>query len=258
MQDFVSPSPARLRPWRDALLALLVAGLILVVASAAGYAAGMLFDAWTAFDTPRAFAAGEPEALTTSRLAFYLIVFQAVTVALVFVASRRFGTAEAPLLRFEMPRAGATTLAVAALVQISVAMLYAKFVYSMDPQAFGHDLGLFAELMKSRTWWLLLIAAGIGAPLAEECLFRGFLYGTLKRTPFATSGATVITSVLWALLHASYSPYGLIAIGLTGFYFAYLREKTGTVLTSMVCHGAYNSLIVLALAFAPEGALPPG
>ena len=64
----------------------------------------------------------------------------------------------------------------------------------------------------------------------------------------ASSGAALVTAVMWALLHANYSVYGLVAITLIGLYLAWLRERTGTLLTPIVCHGAYNSLIVLALA----------
>jgi membrane protease YdiL (CAAX protease family) len=63
---------------------------------------------------------------------------------------------------------------------------------------------------------------------------------------------------MWALLHANYSIYGLTAITLIGIYLALIRERTGTLLTPIVCHGAYNSLIVLILAFAPNSSLITG
>ena len=70
------------------------------------------------------------------------------------------------------------------LALLALAGIYGGLVYSVDKQAFSHDIEPFAEMMKSQTWWLLLLAAGVGAPLAEECLFRGLLYGALRRTPF--------------------------------------------------------------------------
>jgi membrane protease YdiL (CAAX protease family) len=63
---------------------------------------------------------------------------------------------------------------------------------------------------------------------------------------------------MWALLHANYSIYGLAAITLIGIYLALIRERTKTLLTPIVCHGAYNSLIVLVLAFAPNSSLVSG
>ena len=79
----------------------------------------------------------------------------------------------------------------------------------------------------------MVLAAGVGAPLAEECLFRGLLYGALRRSPLGAIGAAVVTAVMWALLHTSYSVYGLVAITLIGLYLAYVRERTGTLLTPM-------------------------
>jgi membrane protease YdiL (CAAX protease family) len=112
--------------------------------------------------------------------------------------------------------------------------------------------------MKARTWWLVLIAAGIGAPIAEECLFRGLMFGTLRRTSLGIGGAAAVSAILWALLHANYSIYGVTAITLIGIYLALVRERTGSLLTPIVCHGAYNSLIVLVLAFAPNSSLVTG
>jgi membrane protease YdiL (CAAX protease family) len=63
---------------------------------------------------------------------------------------------------------------------------------------------------------------------------------------------------MWALLHAHYSVYGIAAITLIGIYLALVREKTGTLLTPIVCHGVYNSLIVLILAFAPNSSAVTG
>ena len=134
-------------------------------------------------------------------------------------------------------------------------MLTARSYLAFDKNALRHDMQPFAEMMKSRTWWLVLIAAGIGAPLAEECLFRGLLYGALRRTPFGFTGAAArhrrhVGGAARQLFDLR--PGRDHAIGL---YLALLRERTGTLLTPIVCHGAYNSLIVLVLAFAPDGSL---
>ena len=244
--------------WSSAALVLAVALAIVLIAAAAGFGAAAAFDAWARIDEPRAFAAGEIPALLTARVSFSLVAFQCITVLLVFVANVRLRLPDTWFIRFGMPRGGITTLFIAVLTLLALAAIYGGLIYAFDKEAFGHDIGSFAELTKSRTWWLLLLAAGVGAPLAEECLFRGLLYGALRRTPFGLAGAALVTAVMWALLHANYSVYGLVAITLIGLYLALLRERTGTLLTPIVCHGAYNSLIVLALAFAPDSFLSVG
>jgi membrane protease YdiL (CAAX protease family) len=191
-------------------------------------------------------------------VAISLFAFQLVTILLVVVASLALDRSSGPFLRFGMPRGGFRTLALAALGLMVLAFAYGGFVFALDKSAFHQDINPFADLMKARSWWLVLIAAGIGAPIAEECLFRGLLYGALRRTPLGIAGAAAATAIMWALLHANYSIYGLAAITLIGIYLALIRERTKTLLTPIVCHGAYNSLIVLVLAFAPNSSLVSG
>ena len=56
---------------------------------------------------------------------------------------------------------------------------------------------MFDELL---LFWLAFPAC-IGAPLAEELVFRGQLFAALARSRAGFSGATLITSALWSLLH---------------------------------------------------------
>jgi membrane protease YdiL (CAAX protease family) len=247
-----------MRSWANAAFALAVAMAIVLLATVAGFGAAAVFDALTQADAPRAFAAGEKAALLTARVSTSLIAFQCVTLLSVLIANARLRLPGVPFLRFGMPQGGIRTVVIAAVGHVAFAGLYGWLVFTLDNEAFGHDMAPFAELMKSRTWWFLWLAAGIGAPLAEECLFRGFLYGALRRTRVAAFGAALITAVTWAALHANYSVYGLLAITIIGLYLAFLRERTGTLLTPIVCHSAYNSLIVLTLAFAPNSWIVTG
>ena len=251
-------APHALLPWKSVAIVAAACVGIVILGSLSGFGATALFDVWTRLDEPRAFAAGETEALLTSRVAVSLFAFQIVTVLLVLLANAVLARRDGSFLHFAMPRGGVTTLVLATLGLIAIAFVYGGFVFAMDKDAFRHDISPFADLMKARTWWLVLIAAGIGAPIAEECLFRGLLYGALRRTALGIGGAAAITAILWALLHASYSAYGIAAITLIGIYLALVREKTGTLLVPMVCHGFYNSMIVLILAFAPNSSLVTG
>lgn len=253
------PVENRIRTWATVAAAGVLAVAIILIASSAGYAAARAFDTWSGIHEARAFAAGEPEALFTGRVASSLFAFQIVTIVSVLGASilfRRF--AGMTFLRFGMPPGGWKTLVLAVVALVSLATVFAALVLAFDPNALRHDLQPFAEMMQSRTWWLILIAAGIGAPLAEELLFRGLIFGALRQSPLGFSGSALITAASWALLHANYSVYGLAAIGFIGVYLAWLRERTGTLVTPMVCHGAYNSLIILLMAFAPSTSLATG
>ncbi len=248
-----------IQTWKAVAVTAAIAVAIVVLATAAGYGAALAFDVWSEIHEPRAFAAGELEALFTARVAASLFAFQIVTVGLVLLvdANRRHMTGEG-LLSFRMPRGGIKTLILAAIGLISLATCFASLVFVFNPEALRHDLQPFAEMMKSRTWWLILLAAGVGAPLAEELLFRGLIFGALRQSALGFAGATVITALSWSLLHANYSVYGLAAITLIGIYLAWLRERTGGLLAPIICHGAYNSLIIFLMVLAPDGALGSG
>ena len=232
---------------------------IILLATAAGHAAAALFDVLSEIHEPRAFAAGEIESLITARVAASLFAFQAVTVICVLLvnAYRRRVTGSS-LLNFSMPRGGLRTLALAVVALIALATCFASLVLFFNPEALRNDLQPFAEMMRSRTWWLILLAAGVGAPLAEELLFRGLIFEALRRSPFGFIGAMVISALCWALLHANYSAYGLGAIALIGLYLAWLRERTGSLLAPIVCHSIYNSLIIALMVMTPDSSLSAG
>ena len=72
-----------------------------------------------------------------------------------------------------------------------------------------HDLRPFKDMLHSDAFWLMLTVIGIGAPLSEELLFRGFLFSGLAKSKLGLLGAGVLTSLLWTLLHLGYSIFGL-------------------------------------------------
>ncbi len=251
-----------LKPWVKPALAVLATLTILVAAMTAGWAGGVLFDLYHQVDHPRAFAADEPQLLTTLRLATFLFAFQAVVIALTLAAARRFDArfsapvdqgerAPVELLSFRRPAGGPGLVALAILGLIAAAALFALFVYTYDRGAFMSDIGPFSTIMRTRAWWLILIVAAVGAPLAEEMLFRGFLYGLLRRSAFGVWTSAIFTSALWSALHPSYSLYGITAIAVIGIYLAFLRERSGSLVLPIACHSAYNASIILALAASP-------
>ncbi|MES1179828.1 MAG: type II CAAX endopeptidase family protein, partial [Hyphomicrobium sp.] len=234
-----------IQAWKGVIAAAILAAAIILGATVGAYAAASLFDGWSQIHEPRAFRPGEIEALLTGRVAASLFAFQAVTiVSVLLIDAYRRRTTGASIINFAVPPGGIATIALAALALISLATCFASLVFVFNPEALRHDLQPFSEMMQSRTWWLILLAAGIGAPLAEELLFRGLIFNALRPTPLGFAGAAIVSALSWALLHVNYSIYGLGAIALIGLYLAWLRERTGGLLTSVICHGIYNSAII--------------
>ena len=97
---------------------------------------------------------------------------------------------------------------------------------------------------------LIIVAAVVVAPIAEETLFRGFIYGVLKRYtdgPFAA----IISAFFFAIIHmhvGSLVPLWVLALVLCAAY-----EMTGCLLVPMILHAAFNSTsIVLMLIGAGQ------
>ncbi len=240
------------RSWRQAI-AVLASGLgILAAATLAGSEVATLFDAWVDIDTPRAYSAGTLESFSTARLGVFLATFQITALALTLLLARAFDRSPIQLMALRMPPGGLADVAKFVLALIVLAAGYASAVFAVDHGALLGDVKPFAAMMRSGTWWIVLLAAAVGAPIAEETLFRGLIYGVLRASPVGQLGAALVTAFVWASVHAQYSVYGLGAIFLIGLYLAWVREKTGSIVAPMLCHGVYNGSIVLALMLAPE------
>lgn len=89
--------------------------------------------------------------------------------------------------------------------------------------------------------WGEAFIAVVLAPVGEEILFRGFLYGGLSRKMHSI-GAMVISSLVFAVSH-QYSISGLVFVLLYGFVFCWLYKRTGSLWPGILAHGFYNGLV---------------
>ena len=86
------------------------------------------------------------------------------------------------------------------------------------------------------------------APVVEELLFRGVLYGTL-RIRLGPLPATLASAALFALAHG-YGLVGFASVFVSGVLWALAYERTRSVLPGMLAHAAGNvqaTAIVLAI-----------
>ena len=95
---------------------------------------------------------------------------------------------------------------------------------------------------------LIIVLAVAVAPIAEEFLFRFFLYGVLKRY-FGRLIALVANALLFAAVHAHLPSFAPLFV--LGSCFTLAFEWSGSILVSMTMHALFNSLTLIALAF-PE------
>ncbi|MDI2028519.1 type II CAAX endopeptidase family protein [Saccharopolyspora sp. TS4A08] len=105
-----------------------------------------------------------------------------------------------------------------------------------------------ARLMQGdRTVWLFLFAlfAFLGAPLTEELLMRGALWGALEHYRIPRVVILVLTSVIFALIHQEVWRTPVLFVG--GLAIGMARMITGRVSASMVAHATNNFLPALLL-----------
>jgi membrane protease YdiL (CAAX protease family) len=93
----------------------------------------------------------------------------------------------------------------------------------------------------------VLPSIAIGAPLAEELIFRGQLFSALAGTRLGVAGATVLTSALWALLHVTEPWLSIGLIFVMGLVLGFLMYRFGSLWVAMVCHGAWNGIYALMI-----------
>lgn len=82
-------------------------------------------------------------------------------------------------------------------------------------------------------------AVVIGAPVAEELFFRGFLFGSLRaRLSFLPSAA--ISGAAFALFHVQ--PLLVAVMVFVGVALAYLYERRGSLTVSIAAHAIFNMI----------------
>lgn len=137
-----------------------------------------------------------------------------------------------------------------AVVWLAGVALYLKVAHEL-----GHTVPVqerLAELAEKgastpHLFWLCLGIVFV-APLAEEVLFRGYLFTALLRV--LPSWATqVATAVLFGLVHGL--PYAL-PIGVLALLFGWLRARYASLLPCVLAHTVHNGLTVALTLSWPE------
>ena len=106
----------------------------------------------------------------------------------------------------------------------------------------------FVTFMLSDPIILGLISVIIIAPIAEEFLFRGFLFSQLKRTQLGGWGAVTLSSFLWTIIHFQYEPLILIVLFIFGIFLGYIRMAYNSLSLPIILH-AINNTIAFSMAY---------
>lgn len=257
----VAAEPARPAPGLAGLLLSIVGMVVCMVGCFAMLAVFFLAGAWVYdgmaginglidnFDRfhPRALVndAGAQRAMYTAGSLIYLAGLGGILIVARMVAGR--GMADALGWRGPWPKMNRTAwvlLVCSAIYHIgagaSLRYFFPDFAKMLiPPREFGAMVLSFLMIV-------------VLAPLVEELLFRGWMFGAL-RARFSAAVTILVTAFLFAIVHTD--PTGLypVAVLLPGFVLSLIRERTGSVKAAIAGHALYNgvgwTLLVLAGIF---------
>jgi len=175
--------------------------------------------------------------------------FVAVPVALAWLVARRVTPGQLGLR--PAPRWLAVGLsAAAAFAYLLLSGLWAALLDLGEPDQLPDSLGVDESVV---ALVVVCVLVTVVAPIAEEVLFRGFMFGALRtwRGPLV---AAVVTGVLFGLIHAGSAdaPF-LVPLGVLGILLALLRWATGSLVPCIALH-ALNNCVAFGVNAADWGA----
>lgn len=96
--------------------------------------------------------------------------------------------------------------------------------------------------------WLLIFAMVIVAPIYEELIFRGLLWSAIAEqftsSTYSTHRgaivASIVTSLIFAVIHVQYGIYEISTIVVLALIFCYARIKSGSLLLPILLHIVNN------------------
>lgn len=179
------------------------------------------------------------------RLIVY-VVMAALIAGWVWYRSRKLSLSDVALTR--MPQWRDIGLGIAGLVGYFILTAIVLTIAAKIPGFVAdqqQDLGLSSHLFGSD---LLLgfIVLVIITPLFEEAIFRGFLYGRLRKLKFSWWVSALVVSVLFGIAHGQWN------VGVDVFCLSmvacWLRELTGSIWAGVLIHVVKN-FIAFMLTF---------
>ena len=130
----------------------------------------------------------------------------------------------------------------------SLMCMLAVLLTKIFPESTQSMADTMAEYVRQPFWVLVLVMAVMPA-VGEELMFRGFIFGTLKRR-WRVLPAMLVTAAIFGIYHMSLSKFFTTA--LLGFMLVYVVEKTGSIFCSMLMHFCNNLVAVVVMKYSEQ------
>lgn len=233
-------------PWRP-LSAVIAGGAIVLTSWVAAEAVGRGYDALAGIAQPGARPAGALEREVVLRFVFSFATLQLTMLALTLAAAQAWGGEIAKVCAWRAARGGVLDYLGGAAVVLLGAALWVGVLWWWFPAVLAAEARPLQErlTMAGGLAWVPVLV--VGAPLAEELFFRGFLFSAIATSRLGAPGACVLTAAAWSGLHVGYSAHLHAAVFVLGLGLGLLLARTGSLKVPLLCHVAYNATVVAAL-----------
>ena len=115
-------------------------------------------------------------------------------------------------------------------------ILHAMALYSHNRYSYDETSGSLL---------FLLLGSVFLAPLAEEILWRGFVFKGVSESRAGPIGAIIITSLAWGILHQQFNIAGQLHVACDGLILGFARHMTKSTTVPIFLHGVYNLWVTL-------------
>ena len=138
------------------------------------------------------------------------------------------------------------------MITIPASLLYVRLVGADTTSAVGDEFaGVRSGPVLAAAVFVIVVFV---APLCEEIVYRGLLWGAVERLGARRWWALGVTSVVFALAHFEFTRTPLLL--LVAIPIALARLRTGRLLAGVVAHGVNNLLPAVSLVLLLLGVLP--
>ncbi|GAB4181142.1 MAG: hypothetical protein Fur0032_22210 [Terrimicrobiaceae bacterium] len=252
----------------------MVAWTLLATAPLAALAVIFLIDCWKSrpdwsgggFGLPDAFAGsllalfflflvadstGERQQITIAAIAGSAIVYGGLVIMLNgFLAVRGVSLCEA----FRLKSGERNSLAIVGLASVACIplVLFTQSLVSwfLPESAESQPLLEFWTTHSDLTGrFLVVVMASVVAPICEEWIFRGYLYGVARRY-VGPLWSMFVVSLLFAAIHLHLP--AMPGLFLLGVVFTVIYERTGTLWAPIAVHSVFNTVSLAASLLWPD------
>jgi membrane protease YdiL (CAAX protease family) len=172
------------------------------------------------------------------------IVTNVILVAFLIVVARMVPWTAKDYLAMTWPSRQEVSIALASLV-ILLPGLDALAYLVGQPIIPSFVVDVYQSAQSQGSMLLLWPAIVIAAPVAEEIIFRGFIFrGWVRPTQRPMLGILIVT-LLFTIIHIQYNWFGLLQVFMIGLLLTWTRWRSGSTLLPMVMHVIANFYAML-------------